>query len=135
MRRLLYIPTFLILLLSGCAQTAATVTAEGAYLLQASIDYIHRVHDKRRVIEAECWQSVQREINKLRALGDEDAVRALLIEVYPQPVSLALLKKARDDPASILSKPPGCPDPDEEPSEDPGERPGIFKEDETEFLS
>ena len=117
MLRLVYALPVALVLLSGCAQTAATVTAEGAYLLQASIDYIHRVHDKRRVIEAECWQSVLREINKLRTLDDEDAVRALLIEVYPKPVSLALLKKTRDDPDSILSQPPGCPAPDEMASE------------------
>ena len=115
MRNFIWKPIFLVLalLLGGCAQTAATVTAEGAYLLQASIDYIHRVHDKRRVIEAECWQSVQREVNRLRSAGDEDAVRRLLIEVYPRPVTLAMIKQARSDPGSILSRPPGCPESDE----------------------
>ena len=96
-------------LLSGCAQTAATAISEGTALLQASINYVQRVHDKRRVIESECWQSVQREINTLRSRGDEVAVRALLLRVYPQPVTLALIKEARKEPNSILSTPPGCP--------------------------
>ncbi len=96
-------------LLSGCAQTAATALSEGTALLQASINYVQRVHDKRRVIEAECWQSVQREINTLRSRGNETAVRALLLQVYPQPVTLALIKAAREEPKSILSTPPGCP--------------------------
>lgn len=127
MCRLLYIPTFLLaLLLGACVQTGATVTAEGGYLLQTAIDYVHRVHDKRRVIEAKCWESVLREIDDLRSKGDEDAVRRLLIEVYPQPVTLAMIEKIRNDPASILSKPPGCPDPDESK---------IIKEDETELIS
>ena len=113
MRSLCWKPIYLALalLLGGCAQTAATVTAEAAYLLQTSIDYIHRVHDKRRVIELECWQSVQREINRLRAQDKEDAVRALLLKVYPRPVTLALINKVRNDPESILSQPPGCPEP------------------------
>ena len=109
MRKLLCVPAFLLLVLGGCAQTGATLTAESAYLLQASIDYVHRTHDKRRLIESECWRSVLREIDSLK--GNEQAIRALLLEVYPQPVSLALIKQARDDPDGILSQPPGCPKP------------------------
>ena len=117
----------LLLLASGCVQGTATVVAEGQYLLNLSIDYAHRIHTKRQTVEEQCWQSVQRDLRKLTMEGDEEGYRRLLIQVYPQPVTLAIIREARNDPASILSKPPGCPDPDEEP--------GILKEDETEFLS
>ncbi len=102
------------LLLSGCVQTGATLSAEATYLLGAAIDYTHRVHDKRRSIEEQCWLSVMREIDVLRKNGGtEQAVRVLLLKSYPELVTLALLKKIRDDPNSILSLPPGCPVEDE----------------------
>ena len=108
-----------LLLLAGCAQTLATVSAQGTYLLGASIDYVHRVHEKRRSLEELCWQSVMREIDAVRkAGGSEAAVRAILLKSYPKPVTLALLDKIRNDPNSILARPPGCPV-EEPPAEAP----------------
>ena len=110
MRRLACI-ALLSVFLSGCAQTAATLSAEGTYLLGASIDYVHRVHDKRRSIEEQCWQSVLREIDDVRAAddGSEADVRRLLLRSYPKLVTLSFLEKIKDNPESILSVPPGCP--------------------------
>lgn len=112
MRKFIWISVILIgvTLLPGCAQTAATLSAEGTYLLGASIDYVHRVHDKRRSIEEMCWQSMMREIDGLRREDKSEAeVRALLFRSYPRPVTLAFIQKIQDDPSSILAQPPGCP--------------------------
>ena len=96
--------------LGGCAQTGATLSAEGTYLLGAAIDYTHRVHDKRRSIEEQCWLSVMREVDAVRRNGGTEVeVRALLLRSYPPLVTLALLDKIQNNPNSILSLPPGCP--------------------------
>ena len=115
-------------LLAGCVQTGATLLAEGTYLLNAGIDYVHRVHDKRRTVEELCWLSVMLTVQEIRSdeQKTEADVRRFLRDVYPRLVTLELIRQTKDGQTGILSTPPGCPDdgpatppPQERPEEPP----------------
>ncbi len=100
-----------LLVLGGCAQNAATLSAEGTYLLNAALDHVHRVHDKRRTVEELCWLSGMLTVQGIRNddTKTEADVRTFLLTVYPRLVTLDLVRKAKEDPNGILATPPGCP--------------------------
>ena len=111
MRRFVYIPTFLVLalLLGGCAEWAARLIEDAAYLHQSGRAYVMEIHDLRRDIRRECWASVMREADDLRGNGgDEAAFRAMMASHYPGLVTLDAIRAAREDAADVLAKAPGC---------------------------
>ncbi len=111
MRRLVYIPTFLLLalLLGGCAEWGARLIEDAAYLHQSGRAYVMEIHNLRRAIRRECWASVMREADSMRQDGgDEAAFRAMMASHYPGLVTLDLIKAAREDTANVLSRAPGC---------------------------
>ena len=96
------------LLLGGCAESLARLVTDATYLHEAASAYVREVHGTRQFIRQECRASLVREIEGLKRAGDEEALRKMLAENYPALVTIDVLKAARDDPAGILSKAPGC---------------------------
>ena len=110
MRRLIYIPPFLVLalLLGGCADWAARWLVDSAALYEAARAYVVENNDQRRFIRAECKASLVREIDTMVVAGDEPALRKMLAGHYPDLVTVDIIKKARADPGGALADAPGC---------------------------
>ena len=97
------------LLLNGCAEWAARWMEDAAYLHQSGRAYVMEIHDLRRDIRRECWESVMREADALRQDGgNEAAFRGVLADKYPGLVTLDAIKAAREDTTTVLAKAPGC---------------------------
>ena len=102
-------PLILLLALGACAETAARGIADATYLHQAAGDYVREVHGFRRFIREKCRESLVREIDTLRGVGDEAALRKMLAGHYPRLVTIDILVAAAEkDGKNILSKAPGC---------------------------
>ena len=98
-----------LLFLGGCAEWAARLIEDAAYLHQSGRAYVMEIHDRRRDIRRECWASVMREADSMRRDGgDEAAFRAMMASHYPGLVTVDLIKAAREDTANVLSRAPGC---------------------------
>ena len=108
MRRLVYIPVILVLFLGGCAEWAARLMEDAAYLHQSGRAYVFETHDLRRFIREECKASLVREIDTLKLSGDEAALRQMLAANYPGLVTTSIIDEARENPSSILAEAPGC---------------------------
>ena len=113
MRKLIWIPIILLMLLTGgCTEMAARWVTEANYLQVAAFSYVHEVHDLRRWIRGLCKESLQRSVVKALQAAEteegEEALRKLLADHYPGLVTMDALKAAREDTANVLSRAPGC---------------------------
>ena len=97
------------LLLSGCAEWGARLLQDAALAHQLSLAYVMENTGYRVAIRRLCWESVQREANKMEQDGgDEATYRAMLADKYPGLVTFSIATEAREDPAGILSYPYIC---------------------------
>lgn len=94
-------------LLSGCVAAASRAVTEAGYVAGAASDYVREAHDLRRWIRQQCFDLLKTEIRQLGE--DTKRIRELLIASYPPLVTTDILRAAKDDRQSILSRPFGCP--------------------------
>lgn len=96
------------LLLGGCETFISRAIVDAAYLQVTASGYVREVHGLRQLIRQECRASLMREVDKLKLTGDEQALREVLANSYPDLVTVGLYKTARGDQEGALSRAPGC---------------------------
>ena len=89
---------------SGCAEAIATAVDDARDLHQSAREYVDDNHDLRRWVREQCLEILKDEIAQLRASGDHEAARAVLIDKYPDLVTRDAVKTKTEN----LAHPFGC---------------------------
>ncbi len=96
-------------MMSGCAEPLARLAIDAADLHQATSDYVRENIAQRRYIRAECRASVVRQVETLRAKGNETDVQRVLRDNYPPLITMRIAKATIDGQhAELLEIPPSC---------------------------